>query len=67
MASAVEALAAAAARLGQAHDAALEAARALDGVSDNLFDGVREAIVRMDDVRSSVVRARDALEHAGAS
>lgn len=66
MAAALDALGTAAARLGEAHDAALDAARALDGVSDSLFDGVRDVIVRMDEVRRSVVRARDALDHAGA-
>lgn len=66
MAAAVEGLATAAVRLGEAHDAALEAARALDGVSDSLFDGVRDVIVRMGEVRASVVRARDALDGAGA-
>ncbi len=66
MAAAVESLASAASRLGEAHDAALEAARALDGVSDALCDGVRDVLVRMDEVRSSVVRARDALDRAGA-
>ncbi len=66
MAAAVEGLATAANRLGEAHDAALEAARALDGISDSLFDGVRDVLVRIDEVRSSVVRARDALDRAGA-
>ena len=66
MSTAAESLSQAARRLGDAHDAALDVARALDGVSDSLFDGVREVIVRMDEVRGSVVRARDALEHAGA-
>jgi hypothetical protein len=66
MSAAVEGLATAAARLGEAHDAALEAARALDGISDSLFDGVRDVIVRMDEVRSSAVRARDTLDRAGA-
>lgn len=66
MAAALEALSTAAVRLGEAHDAALEAARALDGVSDSMFDGVREVVVRMAEVRGSVVRARDALEDAGA-
>lgn len=66
MASAAEELGTAARRLGEAHDAALDAVRALDGVSASLFDGVRDVIVRMDEVRSSVVRARDALDQAGA-
>jgi hypothetical protein len=66
MAAALDALSTAAARLGEAHDATLASARALDGVSDSLFDGVREVISRMDEVRRSVVRARDALDHAGA-
>jgi hypothetical protein len=66
MSEAVEGLGTAAVRLGEAHDAALGAARALDGVSDPLFDDVREVIVRMDEVRSAVVRARDALDRAGA-
>lgn len=66
MAAAVECLSTAAARLGEAHDAALDAARALDGVSDSLFDGVRDVLVRMDEVRRGVVRARDALDQAGA-
>lgn len=66
MAAAVDALATAGIKLGEAHDAALDAARALDGVSDSLFDGVREVIVRMADVRASVMRARDALDQAGA-
>jgi hypothetical protein len=66
MSTATEELGRAATRLGEAHDAAMDAARALDGVSDSLFDGVRDVIVRMGEVRSSVVRARDELEHAGA-
>jgi hypothetical protein len=35
-------------------------------VSDSLFDGVRDVVVRMDEVRRGVVRARDALDQAGA-
>lgn len=66
MAAAVEGISRAAVRLGEAHDAALDAARALDGVSDSLFDGVRDVLVRMDEVRRGVVRARDALDEAGA-
>lgn len=66
MATAAEGLGTAARRLGEAHDAVLDAARALDGISDSLFDGVRDVIVRMDEVRSSVVRAGDALDQAGA-
>ncbi len=66
MAAAVECLGTATARLGEVHDAALDAARALDGVSDSLFDGVRDVLVRLDEVRRGVVRARDALDQAGA-
>ncbi len=66
MPAALEGLCTAAMRLGEAHDVTLDACRALDGLSDPLFDGARAALVRIDEVYQAVVRARDALDRAGA-
>lgn len=66
MSSVTDALATAESKLDDVLDAAKAAASALDGVSDSLVDRIREVSTRADDVRSSVVRARDALEQAGA-
>jgi hypothetical protein len=66
MASAVEALDMAASRLDDVLDATKAAEHALDGISDPLVDRVHEVQVKAEDVRSSVARARDALDSAGA-
>jgi hypothetical protein len=65
MASVVEALDRAAIRLDDAVQDARLAGSALDGVSDPLAERVAEVAVRADEVRCSVVRARDALVDAG--
>ncbi len=66
MSAALDGLCTAATRLGEAHDVTLDAARALDGLSDPLFDATRAALLRVDEALQAVVRARDALERAGA-
>jgi ABC-type transporter Mla subunit MlaD len=65
MSSAIDALDTAAGRLDEVLEGAKAAANALDGISDSLVDKVREVASKADDVRSSVVRARDALDQAG--
>jgi hypothetical protein len=66
MSSAIDALTTAASKLDDVLDSARAPATALDGISDSLVDRVHEVSTRADEVRSSVVRARDALDHAGA-
>jgi hypothetical protein len=66
MSAAIDALDTAAGLLTDVLEGAKAAANALDGISDALVDRVREVASKADDVRSSVVRARDALDQAGA-
>ena len=66
MASVVEALDRAAIRLDDVVQGARLATSALDGVSEPLAERVAEVAARADEVRLSVVRARDALVDAGA-
>ena len=66
MSAAVDGLSVAASRLDEVLDSARAASAALDGISDTLCDKIHDVRARADDVRSSVVRARDALDQAGA-
>ncbi len=66
MSAALEGLSRAARLLGEAHDVTLDACRALDALSDPLFDGARTALVHIDEVYQATCRARDALDRAGA-
>jgi len=65
MAAAVDALDTAAARLDQVVQGARLAGSALDGVSGSLVERIEDVASRADDVRLSVVQARDALVDAG--
>ena len=65
MSTVVDSLAAAASRLDDVAESARYAASVLDGVSDGLVDRAMDLVRRADDVRVSVVRARDALDQAG--
>lgn len=65
MSTAVDSLTAAASRLDEVADSARHAASVMDGVSDGLVDRAMDLVRRADDVRVSVVRARDSLDHAG--
>ena len=66
MSSAIDALDTATGRLDDVLEGAKAAANALDGISDSLIDKIREVASKADDVRSSVLRAWDALDQAGA-
>jgi len=66
MSAAVDGLSTAASKLDDVLHAARASASALDGISDALVDRVGEVSTKADEVRSSVVRALDALEQAGA-
>lgn len=66
MGTARDALDTAVSKLTEARDGAAAAARAVDGVSDPLTDRVYDVVVRADEARTSAIRARDALDHAGA-
>ena len=66
MSTAAEALGLAASRLDEVSESARSAASALDGVSERLVDRAMDLVGRADEVRVSVVRARDALDSAGA-
>lgn len=66
MSTAAESLGQAASRLDEVSESARSAASALDGVSDKLVDRAMDLVRRAEEVRDSVVRARDALEGAGA-
>jgi hypothetical protein len=65
MVASVEALDTAAARLDQVVQGARLAGSALDGVSGSLVEQIQDVASRADDVRLSVVHARDALVQAG--
>lgn len=66
MSAAVDGLSTAAARLDEVMDSAQAAESALDGVSDALVDRVGVISKKAEEIRSSVLRALDALEQAGA-
>ena len=66
MSSAMDGLSTAAARLDEVMDSAQAAESALDGVSDAFVDRVAVISKKAEEVRSSVLRALDALEQAGA-
>jgi hypothetical protein len=66
MSTAIESLSTAAERLDRVLDDLKTTGNALDGVSDALVDRVQDAASRCEETRASVVRARDALESAGA-
>jgi hypothetical protein len=66
MGTAMEALDRAAACLDDVVEGTRLAARALDGVAHPLVDRAAEVTAVADDLRLSVVRARDALIEAGA-
>jgi hypothetical protein len=66
MGTAMEALDRAAASLDDVVEGTRLATRALDGVSHPLVDRAAELTAHVDELRLSVVRARDALIEAGA-
>ena len=66
MSAAVDGLSTAATRLDEVMHSAQAAESALEGISDAFVDRVGEISKKAEDVRSSVLRALDALEQAGA-